>query len=152
MNALRQLGSRVSEQLAGGRRPVDYSTITTDRELYDRGTFAKFEDLDAQEQKAILDVRAEVVADPKAWAQAYFIEAEGLNKRVRYAMFSFTHRAAGPTGDHEAAAAFDIAAHELRDAGVLPWYEIVVRGPQIPGQPRVTFRLPENGRGDAELD
>ena len=147
MNALRQLGARVSEQLAGGSRPVDCSGLS-DAQLYARCPFDKFEDLHPMEQKAILDVRAEVIADPQAWAQAYLEEPDCIDKELRYAMFMFLHRGARPTDDLEALAACDLAAGQLREVGILPWYEIIVRGPEIPGQPRVTVSLPDNGRGD----
>ena len=139
---LRELANRVSGHLARGTSPEDCSSMT-DAQLYDRCTFAKFEDLDAQEQRAILDVRAQVIADPKAWARAYLDQPEGLDKELLHALFMFTHRAAGPTGDSEAAGAFDIAADQLRDAGIFPWYEIIVRRG---ADPPVIVRLPENGR------
>ena len=123
MRALAELGSRICGHLVRGESVKRYDEMT-DAELYARCTCPKFKDFGEMEQAAILDVRAQVVADPKAWAAAYLAEPEGVDKELVYALFTFTHRAAGPTGDKEAERAFEIAAYELERAGILPWYEV----------------------------
>ena len=111
MNALRQLGARVSEQLASGRRPVDYSALS-DAQLNQIIAWRKVE-LTEPEAHLLALIRQTLLDDAAGFAAEWLEMQEGLDKDLLRAVLSYWSRES--SDDRDLAAACAIAENVLTE-------------------------------------